>query len=418
MSDNLYVIISKDSVEIAKNNYFKLYISIFGENCSMDIPSLNIKCLENLLDELLSELTGREEKVLRLRFGLDDGRPETLLAIGRKFNVSREYIRQFVIKILIKLKHPSKAPKIYKNVYINEWTRYDDELYSKYKTYLIELLKADIDVYNSNKNNNTLFIDNILKEKYNIQSDKNTEQYEDEVNCILENISIEELNLSVRAYNCLKRAGIENLHQLASFTEEDFIKVRNLGRNSMKEVKEAISRYGISTSTNNSNRPTIVFDIDDFAALFEMDIPLDIIYTLLCNGYIDAKQIMNNKEKVSKILSEHNLKPKELFERIEKCTQYSIIAELDIKLLNYISSYNILNYKKFKDNVINIEDDELRRRIEGMIYGFDRNRIDKIIARPAPIIDKREEVAEDDFNDEDFDDEDLDFIDEIFDDDD
>ena len=62
-------------------------------------------------NELL-ELTDREEKVLRLRFGLDDGRTRTLEEVGKEFSVTRERIRQIEAKALRKLKHPSRSKRL------------------------------------------------------------------------------------------------------------------------------------------------------------------------------------------------------------------------------------------------------------------------------------------------------------------
>ena len=61
---------------------------------------------------MLKSLTPREEKVLRLRFGLEDGRPRTLEEVGKEFNVTRERIRQIEAKALRKLRHPSRSKKL------------------------------------------------------------------------------------------------------------------------------------------------------------------------------------------------------------------------------------------------------------------------------------------------------------------
>ncbi|MFR5071207.1 MAG: sigma-70 family RNA polymerase sigma factor [Bianqueaceae bacterium] len=66
---------------------------------------------EQLLD-VLGTLTEREQKVLRLRFGLDDGRARTLEEVGKEFNVTRERIRQIEAKALRKLRHPSRSKKL------------------------------------------------------------------------------------------------------------------------------------------------------------------------------------------------------------------------------------------------------------------------------------------------------------------
>ena len=68
--------------------------------------------LKEQLSEVLDTLTPREEKVLRLRFGLGDGRSRTLEEVGKEFNVTRERIRQIEAKALRKLRHPSRSKRL------------------------------------------------------------------------------------------------------------------------------------------------------------------------------------------------------------------------------------------------------------------------------------------------------------------
>ena len=68
--------------------------------------------LKEQLVEVLSTLTDREQRVLRLRFGLDDGHARTLEEVGKEFNVTRERIRQIEAKALRKLRHPSRSRKL------------------------------------------------------------------------------------------------------------------------------------------------------------------------------------------------------------------------------------------------------------------------------------------------------------------
>lgn len=68
--------------------------------------------LKDQLEEVLDSLTLREQKVLKLRFGIDDGRARTLEEVGKQFDVTRERIRQIEAKALRKLKHPSRSKKL------------------------------------------------------------------------------------------------------------------------------------------------------------------------------------------------------------------------------------------------------------------------------------------------------------------
>lgn len=71
------------------------------------------------------------------------------------------------------------------------------------------------------------------------------EKEEDQKEKVLE-MTIEELDLSVRSYNCLKRAGINTVQELTTKSEEDMMKVRNLGRKSLEEVQFKLQELGLS----------------------------------------------------------------------------------------------------------------------------------------------------------------------------
>ncbi|MCR5701850.1 MAG: RNA polymerase sigma factor RpoD [Lachnospiraceae bacterium] len=85
---------------------------IQDENVPVPADAAASTLLREQLVEVLSTLTEREQKVLRLRFGLDDGRNRTLEEVGREFNVTRERIRQIEAKALRKLRHPSRSRKL------------------------------------------------------------------------------------------------------------------------------------------------------------------------------------------------------------------------------------------------------------------------------------------------------------------
>ena len=85
---------------------------IQDEHVQIPVDAATYTLLHEQLMEVLDTLTDREQKVLRLRFGLDDGRPRTLEEVGREFNVTRERIRQIEAKALRKLRHPSRSRKL------------------------------------------------------------------------------------------------------------------------------------------------------------------------------------------------------------------------------------------------------------------------------------------------------------------
>ena len=93
------------------SNGFSLVRKIVADNC-LNLRESYPELSNKQLGEVLHTLTPREEKVLRLRFGLEDGRSRTLEEVGKEFNVTRERIRQIEAKALRKLRHPSRSKKL------------------------------------------------------------------------------------------------------------------------------------------------------------------------------------------------------------------------------------------------------------------------------------------------------------------
>ena len=85
---------------------------IQDDNVPVPAEAASFTLLREQLVEVLGTLTEREQKVLRLRFGLDDGRARTLEEVGKEFNVTRERIRQIEAKALRKLRHPSRSKRL------------------------------------------------------------------------------------------------------------------------------------------------------------------------------------------------------------------------------------------------------------------------------------------------------------------
>ena len=85
---------------------------IQDDNVPVPAEAATYIMLKEQIVDVLTTLTEREQKVLRLRFGLDDGRPRTLEEVGKEFQVTRERIRQIEAKALRKLRHPSRSKKL------------------------------------------------------------------------------------------------------------------------------------------------------------------------------------------------------------------------------------------------------------------------------------------------------------------
>mgnify|MGYP005874198735 CR=1 FL=1 len=94
------------------NNYIYENYFIKDDNVPVPADAATFTLLKEQLEEVLGTLTEREQKVLTLRFGLEDGRARTLEEVGKEFNVTRERIRQIEAKALRKLRHPSRSRKL------------------------------------------------------------------------------------------------------------------------------------------------------------------------------------------------------------------------------------------------------------------------------------------------------------------
>ena len=91
---------------------------IQDESIPTPVEATNQTLLHEQLDDVVSTLTEREQRVIKLRFGWDDGRPRTLEEVGKEFNVTRERIRQIEAKALRKLRHPNRSRKLMHFLYI------------------------------------------------------------------------------------------------------------------------------------------------------------------------------------------------------------------------------------------------------------------------------------------------------------
>lgn len=168
----------------------------------------------------LAILTEREQDVLRLRFK----DKMTLEQCGKIHGVTRERIRQIEAKALRKLRHPTRANMI-KSVPLTELQAKHSEYMKLQNEY--EWLKKAFESLTAQKAEPGVIIPSVER-------------------AILLEKTIEELDLSVRSYNCLRRRGVNTLRDVVEMTEDELMKVRNLGRKSADEVMAKLKEYGLS----------------------------------------------------------------------------------------------------------------------------------------------------------------------------
>ena len=186
------------------------------EILQLDLTSCLDK-FEEILDWIFKNtcFNEREEFIFYRRFQ----HFETLEEVSALLGVTRERIRQLEVKILRKLKRFANYLEL--GEYANKLKLAEKE----YQTYITE-----------------------QKEKWTYESAKEfVQQYELKmptpkiISKPIENIS--DLDLSVRSYNCLKRAGVWSIQQLLQISEEDLGRIRNMGKKSVKEIKEKLAEY-------------------------------------------------------------------------------------------------------------------------------------------------------------------------------
>lgn len=171
--------------------------------------------------ESLDALTEREQKVIRLRFqsGL------TYEQAGKHFNVTRERIRQVEAKAIRKLRHP------------RHWKHWKKDTMDK--VFEVAEDRDRLRLENMElKSRLTKIMDAMGMKEEQKQRVMDTKEKAPDV-------SLDELELSVRSYNCLKRVGVAKLSDFDGWTMERLMKVRNLGRKSMEEVLHKLKEYGV-----------------------------------------------------------------------------------------------------------------------------------------------------------------------------
>jgi len=184
---------------------------LFGD----DVPSIEWvdEHFDKNLKYVLQTLTEREQYIFDLR----DIQGYTLEAVAERLYITKERVRQIESKAIRKLRHPYRMRMLQRGKELTEWQQEINELEAKLKA------KKDELIYLLNHPED-IVID--IKDDYDSKD-------------------LMELNLSVRSYNCLRRAGYKTLGDLRGVSYDDLRRVRNLGGKTIKEIDNVLRDFGI-----------------------------------------------------------------------------------------------------------------------------------------------------------------------------
>lgn len=345
--------------------------------------------LKNKIIDNLETLTSSEEKIIRYFWGIDEEEIDDLQILSDKMGISKIEVYHKLQEAFRKLKHPTRSMAIRR--IINKIDETENNEYIDCKQILIDKLTEYMKDWNFENN---VILYNIFKRNHiELSSEKIIDL---PPSSIYTNESIENMDFSVRTYNCLKRAGIEQITELLEKTDEELLKIRNLGRKSAQEVKQKIARiekkrllkkykiinngvttyYKISIDYDETdNIPSLLFD-EIFALNNKKNIitgPIklfsEVNFFLMMQGYIYYEDIEKNIDYLNQLINELNItKNKDyLLNKFECYHSDIILISKDI--------YNKI-IKKNNEGIISI--DEFNKMKESYDKGLDKivDRID------------------------------------------
>ena len=245
-----------------KDPYLYLFSAISGCKYENVLGEFEIPFdLEDTIDEILNNpskygLTDRETSILKYRFAMtEEGDFKTLEEVGAIFGRTRDRIRQIEAKAIRKLRHPSRFKLI----------KYGKTGYNKQKEVEEAKLKSRIEMLEAKSKKE---IDEFNK---NIEEELANEEPKIDIIEYLKSNCISDIELSVRSYNCLKRAGINTLFDLCLRDSNQLLKVRNLGRKSYQEVidmvNKLLSNYGYDFESAHSLAANVSELADDSSSM-------------------------------------------------------------------------------------------------------------------------------------------------------
>ena len=207
----------------------ELYLKIFGELPKRDIVGIDMPALYDVLDTLPE----REISIIKMRFGLDCAKM-TRVAIGKEFDVTSARITQLEAKAIRRLQGETRANKIKPLFHTYEEMRAEID---KRNEYIYDLQNA----LRLAKNENT----ELRKRNKELGENPIISRADLPLAGVLD-LAIEELDLSVRTYNCLKRCGLNTMRDVVlRYLDDGLIKVRNLGKRSIEETVSKLTEWGV-----------------------------------------------------------------------------------------------------------------------------------------------------------------------------
>lgn len=345
MFDKMCIKIENNIIEpYLKNSYLKLLLDLNDGICM--ILSNNFKNIDTIIDEVLLELTDREEKLLRLYYGLDTEKPLDFDEIGKIFNLSRTTIKQIYSKAIRKMKHPSRMNQILKNTkYKIHCLENKNTTYKSYNNCLNTILENDIKLFNESKISDTFILNKVLKNRKT-------------------NLTIDDLNFNIRIKRSLKRSGFIYLKDLLNLTDEDYDSITNLEKSSKEEIKEKIN-YFMSDNFNVYNIKKSFFNINNFKtdSLFCFNLSLSLIRELTYMGYININDVVDNFNNVLLTLESKTNLYDELIILREKFFSFTLIFNATLDLFSFISKNNIKTYDDLINNISKARKKSLQKNI-------------------------------------------------------
>lgn len=225
-----------------KTPYEKVLLKVFGKD-GVVLSGVILNFQKEIMEDVFKGLKDREVEVLKYRYGVGydsniDGK--NLNEVAKKFGVTIEKIRQIENKIFRKLRNPIRCKVLLGSNIDKYYKIIDIEFINNLKSYLISELVNML----KKESKKSIYINNILN-RYNILLCPSDETSLGEIPQNIYEKSIDECELSVRAYVCLQRAGIDNVGELLEKSDEEIKKIRNMGSKCYKEISEVRNMYSV-----------------------------------------------------------------------------------------------------------------------------------------------------------------------------